>query len=736
MATDVVLDTTMGTITIELYNHHAPKTCKNFATLTQRGYYNNVIFHRIIPNFMLQTGDPTGTGRGGTSIYGEKFEDEINTSLKHTGAGVLSMANSGPNTNGSQFFITLAPTPWLDGKHTIFGRVKSGLRVVQRMGLVKTGAEDRPVDEVKIRSARVVEGGDAVVAYGYFMPSSGKDSLLLSHPPSTTPFGFTHHGEAMESLSETAWDVVLYGTGFSQSLLALALSRSGKNILHLDHNNYYGGGEAALTLEEAMSWADNVQVNPTGSPFREATIQELQHNGPGPSRLGPSRAYSLTLSPQLIYTRSNIIPALVSSKVYRQLEFLAVGSWWIYDVRDKEFEKEGESRQVTMQNGYLKKIPGGREDIFADKSIDLRSSRSLMRFLQLAADAGAYTKVLEEWASRPFSEYLSSQFKIPEKLQAPLFALTMSLNPPLQTTTAYALPRIHRHLTSIGIFGPGFGAVIPKWGGLAEIAQVACRAGAVGGGVYVLGQGIKNIEHPHSQAKGTQATDKNATPGIQLDNGEAIQASLVVGCPRDLAPGTEKQTCSVEMIYRSISIVSSPMTQLFHTAGEGAPPPACSVVIFPSGTLTDREEPPITDHPPVYLMVHSIDTGECPAGQCVIYAQTRPSVSTQVTSFHLLSLAITKLLNGLDEEPNPQVLWCLQYVQQIPQPQSTAMTTHPHIVTIPEAAPSFVLEDDVLQNVRAVWERVVGDEKGDGFMTFADRRDVANDEIDEDDTAL
>lgn len=106
---------------------------------------------------MIQTGDPTGTGRGGTSIYGDKFEDEIHPSLKHTGAGILSMANSGPNTNGSQFFITLAPTPWLDGKHTIFGRVKSGLGVLKRMGNVRTGAEDRPVEEVKIVRAYVVE---------------------------------------------------------------------------------------------------------------------------------------------------------------------------------------------------------------------------------------------------------------------------------------------------------------------------------------------------------------------------------------------------------------------------------------------------------------------------------------------------------------------------------------------------------------------------------------------------
>jgi peptidyl-prolyl cis-trans isomerase-like 1 len=110
---------------------------------------------------MVQTGDPTGTGRGGSSIYGDKFADEIHASLKHTGAGVLSMANSGKDTNGSQFFITLAPTPWLDGKHTIFGRVKSGMKILQRMGLVKTNSEDRPLDEVKIIRARVVDPKEA-----------------------------------------------------------------------------------------------------------------------------------------------------------------------------------------------------------------------------------------------------------------------------------------------------------------------------------------------------------------------------------------------------------------------------------------------------------------------------------------------------------------------------------------------------------------------------------------------
>ncbi|KAI8771712.1 peptidyl-prolyl cis-trans isomerase-like 1 isoform X2 [Biomphalaria glabrata] len=152
---NVTIETTMGNIVVELYWKHAPNTCRNFAELTRRGYYNGIKFHRIIKDFMIQGGDPTGTGRGGASIYGKNFDDEINEDLKHTGAGILSMANSGPNTNGSQFFITLAPTQWLDGKHTIFGRVSSGINVIQRIGMVETDDGDKPVDPVKIHKAYI-----------------------------------------------------------------------------------------------------------------------------------------------------------------------------------------------------------------------------------------------------------------------------------------------------------------------------------------------------------------------------------------------------------------------------------------------------------------------------------------------------------------------------------------------------------------------------------------------------
>ena len=121
------LETNRGTIVLELYAAQAPRTVNNFVCLAEDGYYDGVTFHRVIPDFMIQGGDPTGTGRGGP---GYTFKDEFDPKLKHDGPGVLSMANAGPNTNGSQFFITHVPTPWLDGKHSVFGRVISGQDVV------------------------------------------------------------------------------------------------------------------------------------------------------------------------------------------------------------------------------------------------------------------------------------------------------------------------------------------------------------------------------------------------------------------------------------------------------------------------------------------------------------------------------------------------------------------------------------------------------------------------------
>ncbi|HJE97260.1 peptidylprolyl isomerase [Ligilactobacillus acidipiscis] len=174
----VKINTTLGEIEIQLFPEQAPKTVKNFVSLAQDHYYDGTIFHRVIPEFMVQGGDPTGTGMGGESIYGAPFEDEFSMDLFNI-RGALSMANAGPNTNGSQFFIvqsTQVPadlieqmkaanypqevidmyqnggTPWLDHRHTVFGQVIKGLDVVDQMAAAPTGAQDKPVDDIKIES--------------------------------------------------------------------------------------------------------------------------------------------------------------------------------------------------------------------------------------------------------------------------------------------------------------------------------------------------------------------------------------------------------------------------------------------------------------------------------------------------------------------------------------------------------------------------------------------------------
>lgn len=147
------LTTSKGVIDIEFFPNEAPKTVANFLKLAESGFYNGVIFHRVIPDFMIQGGDPDGTGRGGP---GYQFEDEFSSNLQHDKAGILSMANAGPGTNGSQFFITVAPTPWLDGRHTIFGQVVSGMDTVNTIVNVERDPNDRPLEPVTIEKIELV----------------------------------------------------------------------------------------------------------------------------------------------------------------------------------------------------------------------------------------------------------------------------------------------------------------------------------------------------------------------------------------------------------------------------------------------------------------------------------------------------------------------------------------------------------------------------------------------------
>lgn len=153
--TVVVIETNVGNIEITLKTDVAPKTCENFVGLVEKHYYDGIIFHRVIKNFMIQGGDPTGTGRGGQSLWGKPFEDEVSVKVRFDKPGLLAMANSGPNSNGSQFFITTTVTPWLNMKHTIFGEVTTGYDVVKKIETTQTGPGDRPIQTVKIVKAYV-----------------------------------------------------------------------------------------------------------------------------------------------------------------------------------------------------------------------------------------------------------------------------------------------------------------------------------------------------------------------------------------------------------------------------------------------------------------------------------------------------------------------------------------------------------------------------------------------------
>jgi peptidylprolyl isomerase len=144
------IKTNAGDIVVELYPDIAPKAVENFMTHAKNGYYDGVIFHRVMRKFMIQGGDPTGTGRGGESIWKKPFQDEFKPNVIFDRAGILAMANRGPNTNGSQFFITTVPTPWLNGRHTIFGEVIEGMDVLKSIENTQTDSRDKPLSEQKI----------------------------------------------------------------------------------------------------------------------------------------------------------------------------------------------------------------------------------------------------------------------------------------------------------------------------------------------------------------------------------------------------------------------------------------------------------------------------------------------------------------------------------------------------------------------------------------------------------
>lgn len=221
----VELQTTQGDMVLKLEEEKTPVTLANFVSLTEgtnpfvneefkgKPFYDGLIFHRVMPDFMIQGGDPLGNGTGNP---GYRFKDEFNTDLVHNGKGILSMANGGPNSNGSQFFITLKETPWLDGRHTVFGKVVMGMEVIDSIAAVPIGAGDRPVDSVIMKKVTIIRNGKEAKAYdavevlsGYFAAENAIQEKILAYGQELV----TQKADAIELPSGLKYTVLIEGAG-------------------------------------------------------------------------------------------------------------------------------------------------------------------------------------------------------------------------------------------------------------------------------------------------------------------------------------------------------------------------------------------------------------------------------------------------------------------------------------------------------------------------------------------
>ncbi|CAG9995095.1 unnamed protein product [Clonostachys byssicola] len=497
----------------------------------------------------------------------------------------------------------------------------------------------------------------------------------------------------MESLSDTKWDVVISGTGLQQSLLALALSRSGKNILHIDPNQYYGQAEAALSLQEVEEWAVEHQSASPNSVFSKVQVTK---DGQGPAS---PRAYSLALAPQLVHTKAELISQLVSSKAFRQIEFLAVGSFYI-------FQPPSDSEPVAS----LSRIPSTREDVFSNTAIPAKSKRSLMKFLKFVLDyeSEAQAELWKPHADAPLVDFLKSQFKLDTKLQSYVITLTLSHDGNISVASGLAI--IYKHMTSMGLFGAGFAAIYPKYGGLSEVAQVGCRAAAVGGAVYMLGTGMKKVSKP-------EGDDAEQVLQIALTNDIDVQTKLLV-------QSTEKVNSDIQL-SRLTAVVESSLSSVFNVVIEGAPTPAVAVVAFPPSSVSTKDGQVSTY--PIYAMIHSSDTGECPSSKCVVYLST----VTSADSHGLLVEALSSLLSTITIDGDaPSSSFQVYYEQKT---ASSSVEVDGPIIRMPQSCLDLAFNDDVMNHVRAAWDAVTrADEATDGagYMTFEDREGVDDDPFD------
>ncbi|KAF3917977.1 hypothetical protein ABW21_db0201067 [Orbilia brochopaga] len=504
----------------------------------------------------------------------------------------------------------------------------------------------------------------------------------------------------IESLDRSAWDVVISGTGLRESLLAAALARAGKKVLHVDKNSYYGDEYAALSLAELEAWATSSRSD------RLKSVKFQMHETQSGASLAESRSYTLNLAPGLLYTTSPILSLLVDTDLHESLEFLKVGGWFVYRAGD------------DTQNGLMA-VPSSREDIFNDSTLDPRTKRILVRALKsILGFENSITKAPPQ-PETSLQKYLESPpFSLPPQIIAAFTSLTLRHDLPNSIPFERAESDIRKHFGSLGRFGPGFASVIARYGSGSELVQVLCRAAAVtGNAIYVLENAVTDIQYNILRPSETTGPAAGAAgseeSGIQLrlQSGDMIWTRRFVTAKSNLptegpsSEGTESDFIGVSY-WMSIYIVSSPLKNLFETAD---PPTAAGAVVYmPAQELVKDDR---RNNNSMYIFAHSSETGECPRGQSILYISTKDNGSKDDT---FLDLAATSLLKKIPNEDGTvgEILASVRYRVGSKSDATVQNSTLENLHLLQEHIPMIKIPDGVMDEIVDVYEVILGTREG------------------------
>ncbi|KAK6511987.1 Rab proteins geranylgeranyltransferase component A [Arthrobotrys musiformis] len=505
---------------------------------------------------------------------------------------------------------------------------------------------------------------------------------------------------SIEALDQTVWDTVITGTGLRESLLAAALARAGKKVLHLDRNPFYGDEYAALSLDELEAWAQDAKIRPS----HIESVQYRTHPVPENLGLKKSRSYTLSLSPGILYAASPILSLLVKGNLHESLEFLKVGGWFVYDA-------------VTVSSDPLKRVPNSREDIFNDKTLDPRTKRVVVRALKsMVGLEGGGSETGSTLDNVSLQQYLERPpFRLPSSIIAAFTSLTLSHNRPNEIPFDEAERKIKRHFDSLGRFGAGFSAVIGRYGSGSELVQVLCRAAAVtGNAVYVLANGIVEIQEADPASGSTLTTPTQPTEQairLCLNSGDLIQTRHIVGTSSNLpTEASSIQSSSGNTgVWMSIYVVSSSLKQTLRT--DDPPTAAGAIIYIPAESIQIDNCSNIN---PIYVAVHGSDTGECPEGQSVLYVSMKDTGSNEV---ELLDAAVKSLLQNLSPEEDitnstpGHILLSVSFRTLVDLAPSTPKFRD-NVHVLPRHAPMIETPDFLVEQTMEIYEKIVGSRVG------------------------